>query len=75
MTIPIPLMPPWLQKICMALPFRWTADLPLRVYSGNIGTSEAITGIAVQSIWIFILVLAGAFIMKRITRLSVVQGG
>ncbi|MCL1805434.1 MAG: ABC transporter permease [Clostridiales bacterium] len=75
MTIPLPLMPSWLQNICMALPFRWTADLPLRVYSGNIGTPEAITGIAIQSVWIAILVLAGAFIMKRITRLSVVQGG
>ena len=75
MTIPIPLMPSWIQNVCMALPFRWTADLPLRVYSGNIGTSEALTGIAIQSIWIIILVLAGAFVMKRITRLSVVQGG
>lgn len=75
MTIPIPLMPSWLQKICIALPFRWTADLPLRVYSGNIGTAEALTGIAIQLFWIVLLVLVGAFFMKRITRLSVVQGG
>jgi len=75
MAIPVPLMPQWLQKVCMALPFRWISDLPARVYSGNIGTSEAITGIAVQLFWIVILILAGAFIMKRITRLSVVQGG
>ena len=75
MTIPIPLMPEWLQRICMALPFRWASDLPLRVYSGNIGTSEAITGIAVQTVWILILVTAGALIMKRVTRLSMVQGG
>jgi len=75
MTIPVPLMPSWLQNICMALPFRWTSDLPLRVYSGNIGTPEAITGVAIQSAWIVALVLVGAFIMNRITRLSVVQGG
>ena len=74
-TIPIPLMPSWLQNICMALPFRWTADLPMRVYSGNIGTSEAIAGIAVQALWIAILILTGAFIMKKVTRLSIVQGG
>jgi hypothetical protein len=36
---------------------------------------EAIIGIIVQSLWIIILVPAGAFIMKRITRLSVIQGG
>jgi len=75
MTIPVPLMPSWLQNVCMVLPFRWTSDFPLRIYSGNIGTSEALTGIAVQLFWIIILVLTGAFSMKRITRLSVVQGG
>jgi ABC-2 type transport system permease protein len=75
MTIPVPLMPLWLQSVCMALPFRWTSDLPLRIYSGNIGVPDAIMGIAIQSAWIAVLVSAGAAAMKRITRLSVVQGG
>ena len=75
MTIPIPLMPFWLQRVCMALPFRWISDLPLRVYSGNIGTVEAATGIAVQLVWILVFVTAGSLIMRRVTRLSIVQGG
>lgn len=75
MTIPIPFMPSWLQKVCMFLPFRWTSDLPLRVYSGNIVVTEAVKGIAVQFIWIALLVFIGAFFMKRVTRLAVVQGG
>lgn len=75
MTIPIPLMPVWLQKICMVLPFRYTSDLPFRTYSGNIGTSEALTGIAIQAAWIVVLILIGAVVMKKTTRLSVVQGG
>jgi ABC-2 type transport system permease protein len=75
MTIPLPLMPPWIQRICMFLPFRWTADLPFRVYSGHIGTADALVGFAVQSMWTAALVLAGACITKRISRLSVVQGG
>jgi ABC-2 type transport system permease protein len=74
-TIPLPLMPEWLQRVCIALPFRWTADFPLRVYSGNIGTADALTGIAVQLVWIFVLAGAGALVMKRMTRLAVVQGG
>jgi ABC-2 type transport system permease protein len=74
-TIPIPLMPEWLQRVCYILPFRWTADLPLRVYSGNIGTSEAILSICVQFIWITILAGAGYLIMQRVTRHIVVQGG
>lgn len=75
MTIPVPLMPLWLQKICYILPFRWAADFPFRVYSGNIGTHEAMAGIGVQAFWIALLFLTGSFMMKRISRLSVVQGG
>ena len=74
-TIPIPLMPEWLQRVCYILPFRWTADLPLRVYSGNIGTTEAILSIGVQFIWIIILAGMGYIIMQRVTRHIVVQGG
>ena len=74
-TIPIPLMPTWLQDVCMVLPFRLVSDMPFRVYSGGIGVSEALQGMVFQLTWIAVLVLAGAFIMKRITRLSVVQGG
>jgi len=74
-TIPIPLMPLWLQKVCMVLPFRWTSDFPVRVYSGNIGTHDALIGIAVQIFWIAVLILIGELIMRRITRLTVVQGG
>ena len=75
MTIPLPLMPLWLQKVCMFLPFRWTADFPLRVYSGHIGTSEAIWGLGAQCLWIAFLLATGEFIMRRVTRLAVVQGG
>jgi len=75
MTIPIPLMPEWLRRICYALPFRWTSDLPLRVYSGGIGVNEALAGICVQIIWIASLVSLGSFFMGRIARLDAVQGG
>ena len=74
-TIPIPLMPLWLQDITFFMPFRWTSDLPLRVYSGHIGTQEALVGVAMQMLWIIILISAGALIMRRVTRLSMVQGG
>jgi ABC-2 type transport system permease protein len=73
--IPIPLMPGWLQTLCNFMPFRWAADLPLRVYSGSIGLSEGIFGLFVQIFWIIILTSSGALIMKRITRLTFMQGG
>lgn len=75
MTIPIPLMPAWLQKFCYFTPFRWVTDLPLRIYSGNIGSNEAIISIGVQLVWIIILAGAGFLAMKRITHHTVIQGG
>jgi len=75
MTIPIPLMPEWLRAVCYILPFRWTADLPLRIYSGNIGVNEAVISIGVQFVWIIVLASAGAILMMRVTRRIVVQGG
>lgn len=74
-TIPIPLMPEWLQKLCYIMPFRWTADLPLRIYSGNIGVNEAVISIGVQLLWIMLLGCAGFLTMQRVTRRAVVQGG
>jgi ABC-2 type transport system permease protein len=74
-TIPIPLMPQWVQKICYIMPFRWTADLPLRIYSGSIGINEAAVSILVQLIWISVLVGIGTKVMQQITRRVVVQGG
>ena len=75
MTIPIPLMPPWLQRLCSFMPFRYTADLPLRAYSGSVGPREALAGIGLQAVWLLSLALIGSRLMKRVTRLSVVQGG
>lgn len=75
MTIPIPLMPEWLQKICYIMPFRWTADLPLRIYSGSIGINEAILSAGVQLVWLVIIAGIGRVFMKHITQRAVIQGG
>lgn len=75
MTIPIPLMPLWLQKITYGLPFRWTADFPFRVYSGQIGQVEALWGILVQLLWLAVLIGVGRWCMHRALRQIVVQGG
>ncbi|MCR2802419.1 ABC transporter permease [Paenibacillus soyae] len=75
MVIPVPLMPQWLQSIAYALPFRWTADFPFRVYSGHIPVTEAAWGIAIQLLWLAILVIAGQWLMRRALRAVVVQGG
>lgn len=73
--IPIPLFPDWLQKIAYILPFRLTADLPFRVYSGHIPANEAIISIGVQIIWLLILIGFGKLALRGALRRVVVQGG
>lgn len=75
MIIPVPLMPPWLQKITNILPFRWTADFPFRVYSGHIPQAEALWGVLVQLLWLAVLIGVGSWILHRALRQVVVQGG
>ncbi|MFD0588476.1 ABC transporter permease [Paenibacillus sp. GCM10027627] len=75
MIIPLPLMPPWLQNIAYALPFRWTTDFPFRVYSGHIPVHEAVWGIGIQLLWLAVLVSVGRLLMRKALRSVVVQGG
>lgn len=75
LVIPVPLMPKVLQKIVYVLPFRYTSDLPFRIYAGNIGTKEALISVAVQIIWIALIVSLGRLWMKRTLKKVVIQGG
>lgn len=75
MIIPVPLMPVWLQKITYALPFRWSADFPFRVYSGQIAQQEALWGIGVQLLWLIALVVFGIWCLRRALRRIIIQGG
>lgn len=73
--IPVPLMPSWLQNVAYALPFRWTADFPFRVYSGHIPGQEALKGIIIQLVYLLVLVWMGRMTMNRALQKVVVQGG
>lgn len=74
-TIPIPFMPTLLQTISYILPFRLILDLPFRLYVGNISIQEGITSVAIQLVWIFVVILAGMFLINRASKKLVVQGG
>ncbi len=73
--IPVPLMPDMLKKLVYVLPFRYTSDLPFRVYAGNIGLREALISIAVQAAWIIVIIAIGRLWMKKALKRIVVQGG
>lgn len=73
--IPIPLMPGWMQQIVYCFPFRLSADLPFRIYSGHIPLQEAWQSIGLQVIWLVGLVITGWLLFNRMLRRVVVQGG
>lgn len=73
--IPIPMMPPWLQRLMDFLPFRYTADLPFRIYSGNIGAADALLQLGITLLWIAGLLILGVWVLRRFLRRVVVQGG
>jgi ABC-2 type transport system permease protein len=73
--IPVPLMPEALKKLVYILPFRYSSDLPFRVYAGNIGTKEALLSIGVQFLWICLIVVLGRLWMSKSLKRIIVQGG
>jgi ABC-2 type transport system permease protein len=73
--IPIPFMPPTLQRVLDCLPFRYTADFPFRVYSGHIAGKEALAGLGIQCGWLAALVVLGLLSFRLIQRRIVIQGG
>lgn len=73
--IPIPFMPEWMQRAMDCLPFRYMADLPFRIYSGDIAGAAAWRDVGVQIVWIAALTALGAFCFRRVTGRIVVQGG
>ncbi|SFJ15747.1 ABC-2 type transport system permease protein [Paenibacillus sp. UNC496MF] len=75
LVIPVPLMPAWLQRVASALPFRWSADFPFRVYSEQIPRAEALWGILIQLGWLAVLLGFGRWALNRALRQVVVQGG
>lgn len=75
LVIPLPLMPDWLRGIVEFLPFRYVADLPLRIYSGNIPVDQAFNSIGMQIFWIIVLALFGNYLMQKALKHLVVQGG
>jgi len=73
--IPLPFMPPALERLASALPFRYMADFPFRVYSGHIAGHAALTGLAWQAAWLAGLTALGALGFRRALRRVVIQGG
>jgi len=73
--VPLPFFPDGFRQVAMMLPFAAMQNMPLRIYSGNISGTDALTGILFQVCWFAILFILGKAWMKSTLKRVVVQGG
>ncbi len=73
--VPLTLFPEFLYKIAYVLPFRYTCDLPFRIYTGNIPINEAIPDLIGSFIWIIVTILIGYLLTRKALNQAVIQGG
>lgn len=70
MIVPLVLMPAWLQPFLFWQPFAGLVDIPYRIYFANLTGTAALAGIAAQTLWIALFILAGrawmAHVMARV---------
>lgn len=73
--IPLWLFPPFLAWVARALPFQSTYFIPMSIYIGNLTGAAAIQAIALQFVWVIVLILLSRLFWNVAHRRLVVQGG
>lgn len=75
MVVPLPLFPSWMQPFLNYQPFRGIMDIPCRLYTGIIPTSDAVYYLLFQVAWIVGIVVFGQWLIGRAMKRLVIQGG
>lgn len=73
--LPLPFFPDKLRQIVEFLPFASMQNVPLRVYSGDLAGQAALFSVGLQVFWFAALLAIGIWLMNRVMRRVVVQGG
>jgi ABC-2 type transport system permease protein len=73
--VPLNFFPPWLAAIANALPFRGLAQVPIQVYLGKLTGADLLAFVLQQLAWLFVLIVAGRFILTRMVRRVTLAGG
>ena len=73
--IPLPFFPDAIRRVVELSPFGAMANMPLRIYSGDIAGLDAAWGIGLQVFWLVVLVVFGKWLMRTALRRVVSQGG
>jgi ABC-2 type transport system permease protein len=75
MIVPVHWFPPWLAAIGAATPFPSMLQAPADVFTGRVGGADLLGVLAIQLIWLAVMVTAGQLVQRLGTRYLVVQGG
>ena len=74
-TVPIVFFPKLLKTVAYVLPFRFTCDVPFRIYTGNITINESLPSICLGIVWLIVLIVIGFILSNKISKKVIVQGG
>ncbi len=66
MIVPLALMPAWAQGFLFWQPFAGLQDIPFRIYFANLTGAAAWEGIAAQTLWVVLFILAGRFWLAEV---------
>lgn len=67
--VPMTLMPAWVQRIAVWLPFQWTFYFPINALTGSPTPAELLTGLGIQALWI----LAGWALVRLVWSFGIKQ--
>jgi ABC-2 type transport system permease protein len=74
--LPIVLFPAWLEDLARALPFAAMVQYPAELFMGRHDAAGGMVGVlAVQALWLAVLVGTGRLLLGAATRKVVIQGG
>ena len=73
--VPLPFFPGWMRTALFLQPCAGLADIPFRIYSGNLAGRPALAGLLLMVVWIIALISIGRRLMERVMSRLEVQGG
>jgi ABC-2 type transport system permease protein len=73
--VPMTMFPAPIERLAAWMPFEHIAYTPLRIYLGKLQGAELIEKLAMEWLWVGILMLLGAWFWRRMASSLSVQGG
>jgi ABC-2 type transport system permease protein len=73
--LPLPLLPDAFQTFLFVQPFAGVVDIPFRIYTGHLAGQMALIGLALQTGWTIVFVVAGRVALRRVFHRVEIQGG